>query len=224
MLGRGWRLRDLLGSLRACSDAPVTFICSPNDSETLAVCNDSGEDTIVTHWQPDRGDYARKINLGYRETQEPFVFCGASDLWFQDGWDRQALAVADRTGAGVVGTQDTANPLVKRGVQSTHPLVRRAYVEEFGSATFDQTGDVYCELYDHQYIDVELCETAKLRQRWAFAKRAIVKHLHPHWGTAPDDDTYAKAMRKVNDDRQLYVQRMKRQQTVWARQRRTAAL
>jgi hypothetical protein len=198
-------------------------VCSPNDRDVLIECNRSGQDVLVVDWEPGRADYARKINLGYRETIEPWLFTGASDLVFHPDWDRHALLVGERTGAGVVGTQDTRNPSVRRGLQSTHSLVRREYVQEFGG-TFDNTGAIYSETYDHQYIDVELVETAKLRQRWAFSKRSVVEHKHPHWGTAETDDTYVKAMRATTQDRRLYVQRIKRCQTIHARNVRRSAL
>lgn len=224
MLGRGHLAQPLATSIRATADAPILFLCSPGDISTIKACQATGEQTEIMGWEPDRGDYALKINWAYRNTIEPWIFCGASDLVFHEGWDQHALRVGERTRAGVVGTQDTANPLVKRGKQSTHPLVRREYVQEFGSATFDSTGEIYCPLYDHQYIDLELVETAKLRGRWAFAKNSVVEHRHPHWGTAPDDPTYEKAMRQVTQDRELYVARMKKQQNWLARQHKHATL
>jgi len=224
MLGRAHLVEGLVGNLRSVSVAPVTFLCSPNDRDVIIECNRSGEDVVVVDWQPGRADYAKKINLGFRLSREPWVFTGASDLVFRPDWDIHALVVARKTGAGVIGTQDTRNPSVRRGIQSTHSLVSRGYVEEFVSATYDNSGAVYSEAYDHQFIDVELVETAKLRQRWAFAKRSVVEHLHPHWGTAPSDDTYVKAMRQTNQDRRLYVQRMKRCERAHARTVRHAAL
>jgi hypothetical protein len=466
MLGRAHLVEGLVGNLRSVSVAPVTFLCSPNDRDVIVECNRSGEDVIVVDWQPGRADYAKKINLGFRRSREPWVFTGASDLVFHSDWESHAMLVARKTGAGVVGTQDTKNPSVRRGIQSTHSLVSREYVEEFGSATYDESGVVYSEAYDHQFCnpaeapiwmadmsfrplgeieagdwvigwhwpestatykmrrltrsqvvaiterrsplvrvvmesgrefrctpdhfwlngywspstpyaqewirprigssllhvmdepepvpiellrlagwlggifdgegnmsssnpqigqsrsanpevyarirtaldafgidykatddrvwlrggrremlrffhitqpfkatrfsefvldqarfglrdkmihvepagegwvysmqtttgnyiawgyasrncDVELVETAKLRSRWAFAKRSVVEHKHPHWGSAPSDETYVKAMRQTTQDRRLYVQRMKRCERALARNVRRAAL
>jgi hypothetical protein len=55
---------------------------------------------------------------------------------------------------------------------------------------------------------MELVEVAKRRNEWAFAKRAVVEHFHPHWGNAESDQTYVKAMRSTNHDRRLYMHRM----------------
>jgi hypothetical protein len=223
MLGRAHLVAPLVDTLRAYSQAPVTFVCSPGDHDTTKECLRSGEDVLVVGWEPGKADYAMKINLGYRESTEPWIFTGASDLVFTPDWDVHALVTGERTGAGVVGTQDTKNGMVRRGLQSTHSLVRREYVEEFGG-TFDNTGAVYSEAYDHQYIDLELVETAKLRGRWAFSKRSVVEHRHPHWATAPMDETYEKATRQTTQDRRLYQQRMRKCELAVARSFRRAAL
>jgi hypothetical protein len=222
MLGRAHLVEPLVDNLRSTGEIPVLFLCSPDDHDVIVECNRTQEDVIVVDWVPGRADYAKKINLGYRETTEAWVFTGASDLVFYPHWDSIALMVGARVSAGVVGTQDKGNPYVKRGLQSTHSLVSRDYISEFGGATFDKTGVVYSEAYDHQYIDIELVETAKLRKRWAFAKRSIVEHRHPAWDTAPLDKTYEKAWRESIQDHQLYQRRMARFRTIHARNAKRA--
>lgn len=207
----------MVESVRATSEARIWFVCSPKDRDAIVECNQTGEPVLVASWQPGKGDFAAKINMGFRQTQEEFVFCGATDLKFWPQWEQQALTVAERSNAGVIGTQDKGNALVKRGVHSTHPLVRRSYIDEYG--TWDGTGEVYCELYDHQYVDLELVETAKMRGQWAFAKRSVVEHLHPVWGKGVQDETYTKAFRSVTSDRALYQRRMRRYQQLCRRQR-----
>jgi len=159
-------------------------------------------------WEPGVGDFARKTNAGFRQTIAPWVFLGASDLKFERGWDETALIAGEAKHAGVVGTNDDAHPLVRRGGHATHSLIRRAYVEEFGSATIDGQGEVYCELYDHSWVDNELVAVAQARRQWVFARGSVVRHLHPHWGTAPMDATYEKGMRAIEADRQLYIRRL----------------
>jgi len=165
------------------------------------------------------GNFAKKTNLAYRESEEPWIFCGADDLLFEPGWDEAALQVAEQHRAGVTGTNDTANALVKKGLHATHSLIRRSYIEEQGG-TFDGTGEIYSETYDHQWTDSELVETAKLRRQWAFARDSLVRHLHPHWGTAEMDWVYEKGQRATKEDFALYVQRIRRLRKLHAGQRR----
>lgn len=115
------------------------------------------------------------------------------------------MEVAEATGAGVIGTNDLGNPRVLAGRHSTHPLVSRRYANEMG--TLDGPGQVVAEVYDHQYCDDELVLTAQRRAEWAFAREAVVEHLHPFFGKAEMDATYDKAIAKTADDRATFMRR-----------------
>lgn len=205
VLGRPWNVEPFLESL-ACTreEVKVLFICSPGDDAEIAAC--SREPTLVVEWQPDRGDFARKINAAMEWSSAEWVFQAADDIRFREGWEQEALRVAEETSASVVGTNDLHNPLVLQGHESTHTLFRRSYIEECGG-TFDGTGLVFCELYDHQYVDTEFIDTARERGVFSFAEKAVVEHLHPHWGLAETDATYEKATRDTLGDQRLYVRR-----------------
>jgi hypothetical protein len=175
-------------------------------------------EVLIVEWQPGAGDFAKKMNRGFAETREPFIFCGATDLTFMPGWDHAALAVAEQTGAGVIGTQDGANPNVIKGKHSTHPLVRRSYAEGRG-CTVDGTGEIYCEFYDHQAVDAELCETAMQRGLWAFAQESRVLHHHPMYDrSVKRDPTYDKALAKGKEDIRLFMSR----RHLWVQEARRA--
>jgi hypothetical protein len=207
VLGRPHRAQPFVDSLRETSDVRLVFICSMTDVEQKKACRATGEEVIIARWIPDKADFARKINLGYRRTSEDWIFCGADDLRFKPGWLEAALAEGRRTGLGVIGTQDEGNPFVRRGRHSTHPLVRRTYIEEYGG-TFDNSGEIYSELYDHQWVDSELVTIAQNRKQWSFARRSYVEHMHPHWKKGEMDATYEKSGRCFDEDRELFRRRM----------------
>lgn len=184
----------------------VVFICSPGDKEQIKACQNAS-DTLIVDWKPGRGDYAKKINYGFTQTENEWVFQGADDIRFSPLWDHHALMLARKRGKQVIGTNDLHNPAVKRRLQSTHTLFARNYITKHGG-TLDSTGIVFCELYDHQYIDTEFVEVARRRKVWAFSRESIVEHFHPHWGLAPFDDTYTKAYRDTPADYALYMSRM----------------
>lgn len=209
VLGRAHQIEPLLESLAAVTttDYRVTFVCSAGD-EALDICKATEADVIVTTWEPGRGDFAKKVNLGYRATEEEILFQAATDLRFFPNWDTEGLRVARVTGAGVIGTNDLGNALVRRGHHSTHSFFTRAYIEEYGGTT-DGTGEVFSEVYDHQYVDNEFVQVAMSRQMWAFANRSIVEHLHPLWNKGEMDETYEKAFREADADSQLYLQRIR---------------
>lgn len=210
VLGRPHNVQPLLESLSPTeTEHTVFFICTPGDDTQIEACLASGQETWIVPWTAGRGDFAKKINWAFDRTHSPWIFQGADDIRFRAGWDTAALALARKTGKQVIGTNDLHNPQVKRGIQGTHLLFTRRYIEEQGG-THDHTGKVFCERYDHQFVDNEFCETARRRGEFAFCKQSIVEHLHPHWGLAPEDATYEKAMRLTAHDYRLFHKRMGR--------------
>ena len=198
------------------------FLCSPTEeAATLEIYARCGV-VLVVEWEPGPADFAKKTNRGFAETTESFIFCGATDLTFKPGWDFAALDIAEATGAGVIGTWDGANPVVMKGQHSTHSLVRRSYAEDPGG-TVDGTGAIYCELYDHQAVDNELCETAQARGMWTFADHSRVIHHHPFYDRSSQmDSTYEKALKHGKEDRVLFMQRRRLWQRELRARQRTA--
>lgn len=208
VLGRPHNVKPLLASLRVTKTPyRAVFICSPGDTAQIEECEASGVETWTVAWPAGSGDFAKKINWAFPKTDNEWIFQGADDIRFREDWDRQALRVAERTGALVIGTNDLHNPQVKRRISSTHTLFARRYITEQGG-TVDGNGLVFHEGYDHNFVDVEFCTTARRRGVWASAPQSIVEHLHPHWGLADRDATYLKGERHTARDHRLYNRRM----------------
>ncbi len=192
----------------------ITFVCSPHDDAEEEAVKATGFDYIRVPWEPGPGDGAKKWNCGFRNTSSPYILLAADDLEFEYGWDQHALQIAETSHAGVIGTNDDANPLVKRGLHSTHSLVSRSYIDLVGGTWHDGPGVVYHEGYEHQYVDTELVQAAKQRGQWAFSRRSIVRHLHPLYPQrgrprTQMDDTYRKALGGAHEDATLYRTRLK---------------
>lgn len=218
VLGRPQNAEPMAQSLAESTVEPyrLLFICSPGDEEEIRVCKELGE-VLVVDWPPGRADFAKKINWVFDKIDSEWIFQGADDIRFSLRWDTEALQKARLKRVSVIGTNDLHNPAVKQRRHSTHTLFRRDYIEQHGG-TYDGTGRVFCELYDHQFVDTEFVETAMLRKQWAFAQRSIVEHLHPYWGLSPYDSTYTKALRESGPDMQIYKSRCR----VWNFNRRHA--
>ncbi len=205
MLGRPHRVVPLLESIRMTAPtARVLFLCSPHDTTVhmeIDWCSAERLNVPYTAF----GDYARKINAGYRHTTEPLLFLGADDLQFLPGWLEAARAQL-RDGIGVVGTNDMGSPRVIAGEHSTHSLVTRDYADRYG--TIDGPGAILCELYWHEYVDDELVGTAKHRSAYAHAGDALVKHRHPNWDpSVPLDDLYRQQRVRMNRSAPLFRRR-----------------
>ncbi len=208
MLGRPHRVEPLLANIREQTpEAHVLFMLTPGD-------RDVRHEVTLGHaeWREvprlPNGDYARKINIGYRHTAQPYIFTGADDLRFHPGWYKAALAPFMRsdTRVGVVGTNDLGAPRVMRGEHSTHSLVARWYAD---LGTIDQPNKIYHEGYAHEYVEDELVQTARKGGAWAFAADPIVEHLRPDWGKAPSDPMYARQRERMRRGRALFVRRSK---------------
>ena len=184
----------------------LLMLISPKDHEVYDICSDLDIRKIRVEWHPSRSDYSRKINHGYRESERAWILLGAQDIRFHPGWDIAALECAVATGKRVIGTNDIGNPdSFRRGSFSTHALVARSYADEQG--TVDGPGMLVTEVYDHNWVDRELAETAQRRGEWHFCRASVVEHLHPHWGKGVMDYTYKKGLRNYGRDRRLYLDR-----------------
>ena len=204
MLGRLHRIHPLLESIHAATPrAQVIFGCTPTDKKVIATLENAGQELFTVPYH-STGDYARKINTGYRITTRPLIFLAADDLHFHPGW---LDAVIDQLvpGIGVVGTNDLGSPRVTSGEHSTHSLVTREYADRYG--TLERPGEILFEGYIHEYVDDELIGTAKARASWAFAFDAHVEHLHPNWKKAPNDALYAKQWSRMRKSKNLFMER-----------------
>ena len=218
VLNRPHRVAPLLDSLRQDKRAwPVFMVWNQDHDEIAAICEHVDCVYVPVAYEPGPGDYARKINDGYRVVLDvaahrgeeiPWLFAGADDLRFHDGWLDAALAAHETHGGRFVGTNDMWNPSVRAGRHSTHSLIRMDYIRDLG-CSFDGPGIVYHEGYDHQCVDNEAVFVAKQRGEFVHAADSFVEHLHPFAKKAQMDATYEKALAKGRDDIRLFRDRQR---------------
>lgn len=166
----------------------------------------AGADLLILPADPGVGDYAKKVNLGYRETEEELLLTGADDLRFHANWlDHVTAQLVSRPRVGVVGTNDLGSKRVMSGQHSTHSVVTRRYADVWGTA--DAPGQVLAEVYRHNFVDDELVQTARMRGAFRIARQAFVEHLHPHWGKGKLDATYKLGLADFDRDRKIYRER-----------------
>lgn len=202
MLGRPHAVEPLAESLAASTDdARILWIISPDDRDVIAATR--GMD-VLTVPRRERGDYAAKMNAGYRATTEPYLFLGACDIRFHPGWLPACMAKV-RAGYKVVGTNDLGNKGTADGRLSTHTLIVRTYVDRHG--TIDKRGQLLHEGYWHEFVDNELVATAKARGVYGHARSAHVEHLHWLWGKRDRDTVDADYEQRMADGERLFLKR-----------------
>lgn len=206
VMRRPQNAEPFMTSLRASTGlATVYVVADAEDLETRNAWKAAGADVILNLvGDGEPGSFARKVNLGYRESQAPWLFIVGDDVAFRPGWYDHATYIAATQGATVVGTNDLGTPRVTSGEHATHLLIRRSYVDEVG-ASWDGPGVVCHEGYRHWYVDDEVVTAAKQRGVWAMALGSVVEHLHPLFGKAPEDDVYSLGQSHAREDGRLFA-------------------
>jgi hypothetical protein len=208
VLDRPHRVEPLLENIASTTSVPhqVLFLCSKGDKAEIKAVTAAGAKKSLLDAPPANGQYAKKINLGFRRTKGEWLFLAADDLRFKPGWAEAAIAAA-RKRVSVVATNDRANYFVQKGLLATHCLIRREYILEQGGS-LDGPGKIYHEGYSHNFVDCELSVLARNRGVFQYARDAIVEHLHPTFRKAPMDATYEIGLRDFVQDRELFMKRM----------------
>lgn len=194
----------LQSALDATPGGRVLFVGSPGDEAEHEAVRAAGGELLVIPEPCQPGDYARKVNAAYRSSKEPLLFLAADDVDFHPSWFEAAAAKVEGR-SEVIGTNDLGNRRVMAGVHSTHTLVTRRYCDNMG--TIDERRKVLHEGYVHEFVDDEFIETAKSRNAFAFARDAIVEHLHPLWLKAEWDPVYLPHKERMRSGRYTYMQR-----------------
>ena len=207
-LGRAGRVQPLLDNLNATADGDVAayFVVEREDRATIETVRRTGAGLIFNDGPPT---YASCVNTAYRETGEPYLFLGADDIVFVEGWLEEALAGMADPRVGVVGTVDPRAPVPDH---SAHSLVRRRYILEQSGCV--DLRDTVLYPYMHGFTDHELVGVAKSRRAYAYCERSRVEHHHPGWdslgrvrGGSALDATYQKGNRHHRMDTLTFIER-----------------
>jgi len=204
VLGRPQNAAPFMESLRASTeDARVYAVSQDGDEATFNAWIAAGANVLTASGTT----FAEKVNHGYRNTGEPWLFITGDDVRFHDRWLIHARVIAGNR-HHVVGTNDLGNPRVMAGEHGTHLLIRRSYVDEVG-ASWDGPKIVCHEGYRHNFVDDEIVTAAKQRGVWISARSSIVEHLHPLFGKGHPDEVYELGQSYAEADRETFEDRVR---------------
>lgn len=205
VLTRPDNVAPLVESFNAANDgsANLFFVVDQDDETEIAAIKAAGASFLVS----DRGPtFAQKVNAGFEQTLEPWVFLCGDDVRFHDGWIAAARKLSERY--DVIGTNDhpdgKGNPRVAAGVHADHFFVRRAYVNKWGG---NLGPGILSEKYRHFFCDVETIELAKARRVFTPCLDSLVEHLHPDLGKSEVDDVYVKGWSQKDHDAAEWAKR-----------------
>ena len=205
VLTRPENVAPLVESFNETNDGSATlyFVCDPNDTVEIDAVHATGAKFLIS----DHGStFAQKVNSGFEQTLQPWVFICGDDVRFRDGWIQAARKVSARF--DVIGTNDSpdgkGNPRVASGSHADHLFIRRSYVDTYGGSL---DGKVLHEGYRHFFCDVELVELAKARKVWTPCLDSLVEHMHPDLGKSEVDDVYRQGWGEKEHDAKVWKKR-----------------
>ena len=198
-----WRPHRVPVMLQKFDGFPVLFLADEGDEETLAELERLGARYEIGPVVPEFGTatYSSKVNHGYRVTGTPYILYASDDIEPRAGWWNSArMKLEANPNVGVLATNDMQHALVVKGKLATHGVVRRSYVEEYGSASLPGSGPVFWEGYRHWNCDVEVSYVARARGAFAYDPQSVIQHLSPRFNARVIDRTYAvgRAMRAAD--------------------------
>lgn len=193
----------LMRSLEASTDrATAYFVCDHQDTDQIRAVLATDAQFLI-NWSSNK-TFATKCNLGYRETEEPWLLFVGDDVHFHPGWVEAALAAGER--GAFVSTNDMGNPRVLAGRHATHPMVARWWLDQHG-ASWDGPATVCHEGYHHWYVDDEWTSVATSAGQFVYAEDAKVEHMHPVWDKAESDEIYVLGQASSHHDSRLFRDR-----------------
>lgn len=203
--GRPHALAGIADNIRTVSpEATITFVVERHDPDSIAAVEALGLTPVIN---TRTANYAGALNSGWLASNAEWIFTGADDLIWHTGWEYPCYLAHDELGE-VHGTNDLLNTHVLAGFHSTHSLVHREYLEEFGGVADEGPGSFYPECYDHNFCDTEFINTAKMRGRFRPHLDSVVEHLHVTTGKVEADDTYLRSVRNYDLDARMYDMRI----------------
>lgn len=211
---RPQNVRPLVKSMIGDYEANIYFVCDDDDEkEIAAVEGAAAEHPNVRLLLSTRGrTFAQKVNSGYEQTSEPWLFICGDDVEATSGWIAAARELSDRY--DIIGTNDTdgpeKNPEVAAGRHADHFFVRRSYVDEEGGC-LDGPGVLAPEAYRHWFTDKEIVGLAKARGVFTPCLKSVVVHHQPGYDGREDlrqaDPVYMIAVENVASDRETFMKR-----------------
>lgn len=205
VLGRPHRAGPFMESLRESTDSAAVYaVANDSDAASQSAWIAAKANVLYSPYVT----FAEQVNYAYGITHEPWLFLTGDDVVFHPGWADELLRVAAATGAQVVGSNDLTNARAEEGSHSPHMLISRQYIADVG-ASWDGPGVVCHEGYRHMFVDDEIVTAAKQRGVFAYAKDAIVEHLHPVAEKSEVDATYRLGWSYAELDKSRFAERMR---------------
>jgi glycosyltransferase involved in cell wall biosynthesis len=204
VMRRPQSVRALLNSYQASNPTgDLYFVVDHDDGPQREAVESINGNEIVNFDQLKT--FARKCNLGYRLTHEPWLLFVGDDVVFHENWQQNAFA--ECPDKAFISTNDLLTGKVTNGLHAVHPIVSREFIDNVGTS-WDGPCRVCHEGYKHYCVDLEWTAVAKNNNQFCFSPTSVIEHVHPIGG-AEVDPVYKLAEENAVSDDKLWRQRLK---------------
>lgn len=189
----------------------IVFLPDEGDIESIETLKELGYNYLIAPESSRWGvqTYASKINYAFLNSNLEFFLYAADDVIPQPGWFDVILGkFRANSSLGVAVPNDNLTLAVQEGRGAPHAVVRRAYVERYGSASFPGAGVLMHEGYRHAFCDTELMETAKKRNAFLYIPNSILVHDRPPLAEDTVDEVYRLGLQSWKEDMMEFENRM----------------
>lgn len=201
--GRSKKLNSVVKNFYKYSKiSNLYFIIDPEDTESVEWLKTSNQKGFIVS-----GEYVEAINFGYKNTTEPYIFCGADDIEFTKDWDIKLVKNFEDEDINITGGIDDWI-CSRAGIHISHPLVRREYIKKIGGC-LGQKDAIYYSGYKHYHCDIELEQVAWSRGCIKVDEKVTIKHNHFVNNKVENDATYQRSYQMLRADTELYNLRKK---------------
>jgi len=204
-----WRPHRIPAVIKAFKGVDVLFLPDEDDKPTIDALRQHKAWYSIAHKSEKFGvaTYETKVNHAYQMTDTPYLMYASDDVEPQDGWLNHALNIMrTKPNVGLLATNDGHHPLVKKGKLATHGIIRRSYVQEYGTASLPDAGPIFYEGYRHWCCDAEASYVARMRGAFHYDSNIRVLHRQVRDRYA-EEKTYAIGRAHANSDRALLMER-----------------
>lgn len=191
------RPEKLLSTKKQLVRRNVIWVCHESDTVSQGLLKNP-----VIDYQSPSGVNA--TNAGFWAATSDWIVIGQDDFTWHDDWLEKVFKRQEETGAFVVGFNDGYEG--NRPEHSVAWLIYRPYAMSTGLC-IGFPNVAFNPHYKKNFSDNELCETARYQKVWAYAKDALLEHLHPSFGKSSDDSTYQHLEPYFEQDYNLYLSR-----------------
>ena len=202
VMRRPQSVRALLNSYQASNPSgDMYFIVDEDDEPEREAIKRVNGNEIVNFDQ--RKSFARKCNLGYRLTDEPWLLFVGDDVVFHKNWQQNAFV--ECPDKAFISTNDLLTKKVTSGQHAVHPIISREFIDTVGTS-LDGPCRVCHEGYKHFNVDDEWTMVAKNNNQYGFSPTSVIEHIHPIGGE-PVDPVYNLAKENQDEDCKLWLKR-----------------